>query len=154
MGRFIAADDLTPFAAIDSAKAEAMIADAEATALLVAPCLYDPAIIPETRAAVRAILRAAILRWEEAGNGSVSQQTAGPFSQSTDTRQVRKGMFWPSEIEQLQAICQPARTSGGAFSVIPARTTSAHLPWCDLAFGGTGCSCGTAIAGHPIYELG
>ena len=130
MGRFIAADDLTPFAAIDSAKAEAMIADAEAMALVVAPCLGEYGAVPNANAgaAVKAILRSAILRWHETGSGAVTQQTAGPFSQSTDTRQVRKGMFWPSEIEQLQAICQPARTSGGAFSVI--------------------------LAGHPIYELG
>lgn len=29
-----------------------------------------------------------------------------------------------------------------------------HLPWCALMFGATYCSCGTDIAGEPIYEVG
>ena len=27
-----------------------------------------------------------------------------------------------------------------------------HHPWCDLALGGTTCSCGAWLAGAPIYE--
>ena len=27
-----------------------------------------------------------------------------------------------------------------------------HLPWCNLNFGATYCSCGADIAGYPIYE--
>jgi hypothetical protein len=41
----------------------------------------------------------------------------------------------------------------GAFALdmVPSRTY--HLPWCALSMGATWCSCGTDIAGHPIYEL-
>jgi hypothetical protein len=40
-----------------------------------------------------------------------------------------------------------------AFGVqIAGCTTSAHLPWCNLAFGALCCSCGVDIAGEPIYE--
>lgn len=31
---------------------------------------------------------------------------------------------------------------------------SPHLPWCNLNFGATYCSCGVDIAGVPIYEAG
>lgn len=31
---------------------------------------------------------------------------------------------------------------------------SAHLPWCNLNFGATYCSCGVDIAGVPIFEAG
>ncbi len=39
MGIFLDAFDLQPFASIDAAKADAMIGDAEAMAVLVAPCI-------------------------------------------------------------------------------------------------------------------
>lgn len=42
----------------------------------------------------------------------------------------------------------------GAFAIDMLGVRSMHLPWCNLAFGANYCSCGTDIAGHPIYELG
>jgi hypothetical protein len=95
--------DLTPFATIDEAKAQAMIDDALALAARVAPCILTDTF--EYAAAAKAILRGAILRWNDSGSGALQAQTAGPFGQTLDTRQVRKGMFWPSEIEQLQELC-------------------------------------------------
>lgn len=106
MGQFIDPDDLVPFADIPAAKAAAMVADAEAKAVLTAPCIADLAADDPKRAAVRATLRAAILRWHDAGSGVVQQTQVGPFGQSIDTRQARKTMFWPSEIEELQGICR------------------------------------------------
>lgn len=103
MGTFIEAADLAPFATIDPAKANAMIADAEAMAVLVAPCLADEDFTQQ--AAAKAVLRGALLRWNEAGSGALQAQAAGPFSNTLDTRQERKAMFWPSEIEQLQGLC-------------------------------------------------
>ena len=100
----ITVDDLTPFAAdIPQAKAEAMIADALAMASRVAPCIADADFAyPD---AAKAILRGAILRWHEAGSGAFQSQTAGPFGVQVDTRQQRRSMFWPSEINDLQALC-------------------------------------------------
>lgn len=44
--------------------------------------------------------------------------------------------------------------TGGAFAIDTAPALCGpHLPWCSLTFGATYCSCGTDIAGHPIYEL-
>ena len=105
--------DLEPFATIDLAKAQAMIDDAEAMAVLAAPCITAPTFT--NAAAVRAILRGAVIRWNEAGSGALQAQSAGAFSQTLDTRQERRGMFWPSEIVQLQSLC--ANAQGGAYSV-------------------------------------
>ncbi len=110
---FLSPDDLTPFATIDPAKADAMIEDAEAMAVLAAPCITAVGFTHE--AAVRAILRGAILRWNEAGTGALQAQTAGPFGQTLDTRQERRGMFWPSEIVALQNLC--ATNQGNVYTV-------------------------------------
>lgn len=109
---FLTPEDLAPFATIDEAKALAMIEDAEAMATLVAPCIDTTGF--ENVAAARAILRGAVLRWNEAGSGALQAQTAGPFGQTLDTRQERRGMFWPSEILQLQNLCAD---TGGVYSV-------------------------------------
>ena len=111
---FLVPDDLSPFAEIPAAKAAAMIEDAEAQAAVVAPCITDLLDADPKRGAVKAILRRAVLRWHDAGSGALSSQQMGPFSQSVDTRQPQRGMFWPSEIEQLQGICS---TSSSAFTI-------------------------------------
>lgn len=114
MAVIITPEDIAPFADIDPAKLEAMIADAVAMAVRVAPCLEttdDLGVL----AAAKAIIRGAVLRWNDAGSGAVTQQTAGVFSQSIDTTKARRGMYWPSEINDLQGLC---RTSGaGAFMI-------------------------------------
>lgn len=28
-----------------------------------------------------------------------------------------------------------------------------HVPWCDLGVGGSTCSCGAWLAGHPLWEV-
>lgn len=106
---FLTTDDLAPFAPIADDKAEAMIEDAEAQAVLVAPCITSLAPNDPKYAAVRAILRGAVLRWNDAGSGGVTtnQRMSGPYSemQVIDNTKQRRGAFWPSEIEQLQRIC-------------------------------------------------
>lgn len=161
MGQFIESFDLMPFADIEPEKALAMIDDAEATAILAAPCLATITTAPvgETPdalalrtakiAAIKAILRGAILRWNDAGSGAMQSQTVGPFGQTLDTRIQRRGMFWPSELDQLQSMCS---SESGAFSIDTLGCDSIHQPWCSLAFGATYCSCGADIAGWPLYE--
>ena len=126
---FLTPADLAPFATIDEAKAEAMIADAEAMAALAAPCVVEPEFQADANlsGALVAILRGAIIRWNEAGAGAVTQQGAGPFQQTIDTRNPRKGMFWPSEIDQLRDLCKSfrGRTSSRAFEL---DTTPADAP--------------------------
>lgn len=112
MGTFLDVSDLSPFAEIEPAKAEAMIEDAEAMALLAAPCIAADGFAFGT--AVKAILRGAVLRWNDSGSGALQSQQAGPFGQTLDTRQERRGMFWPSEIVALQSLC--ADSQGGVYS--------------------------------------
>lgn len=153
----ISVSDLTPFATIDQAKATAMVEDAIAQAVIYAPGLSDITVLSAVQiSAAKAILRAAILRWNEVGDGGVTTvtQTAGQYSasQTNDTRQQRRGVFWPSEVSALQAIC---KTSKAPFSLdMGACYGYTHAPWCDLMLGGTTCSCGASIAGVPIYEGG
>lgn len=163
MGTFIDVTDLEPFADIAEAKAEGMIEDAEAQAVLTAPCLPGLADAPPDEspedaakreaklAAVKSILRAAILRWNEAGTGAIQTQAAGPFSTAVQF-QARRSMFWPTEIEQLQSICA-TEDKAKAFSVDTIPGGTGHLPWCSLAMGATYCSCGADIAGYPIYGV-
>lgn len=145
--------DLTPFAAdIDQAKAEAMIADALALAARVAPCISEETFA--YGAAAKAILRGAVLRWHEAGSGALQSETAGTYSYSVDNRQTRRGMFWPSEIEQLQALCSNGEQSG-AFAIDTVSTGGAlHADICSLNFGALYCSCGAVLTqGAPLYEV-
>lgn len=161
---YLEPSDLEMFADIDEAKAQAMIDDAEASAVMVAPCLADPAFMadPAMRAAVKAILRGAVLRWNDAGSGALSAhtQTAGPFSnaETYDTRQQRRGMFWPSEIAQLQELCgRFAGSKAGAFTVdtLSHLGHGVHADVCSIRWGAS-CSCGSIINSHehPLYEGG
>ena len=153
MAAFIIVDDLLAFAPdIDLVKAQGMVEDASALAVLAAPCLdVDPTTLTlAAQGALKAILRGAILRWNEAGTGALSAQTAGPFGQTIDTRQPRRGMFWPSEIKQLRDIC--GGIASGAFSVDTVGVGyGIHADTCALNFGALYCSCGVDIAGYPLF---
>ncbi len=94
------------------------VAGANAKAARVAPCLAsdDPEPSADQLAEAQLILVGAVRRWAEAGAGALSQQQAGPFGMSVDTRQRTGYSLWPSEIEGLQTICQ-AGTAGKAFEV-------------------------------------
>ena len=87
---------------IDPVRAQAMIDDAMAMAALAAPCIKSEEF--GNPAAVKAILRSAILRWNDAGNGAVVQEQAGPFQHTIDTRQARRSMFWASEVDAFLKI--------------------------------------------------
>lgn len=107
--------DLAPFATIETAKAQAMIDDAMALAARVAPCIILSTF--EHDAAAKAVLRGAVLRWNDSGSGAFQHKQVGPFGESYDTRQQRRGMFWPSEIKQLQELCLDGDPSSQAFGV-------------------------------------
>lgn len=109
--------DLAPFVdGIDERKAEAMIRStiAMASAPWIAPCIVDDDFAYPEQA--KAILVGAILRWNDAGSGAITQLSAGSFQQTVDNRSERKRMFWPSEITDLQRLCGTART-GRAFTI-------------------------------------
>lgn len=153
---FLTVHDITLFAEIEEGKAAQMIVDAEAMAVLAAPCLIDEDTeLSETQsAAVKAILRGAIIRWHEAGSGALKQEAVGPYSATYDNRQVRRGMFWPSEITQLQDICG-GRSASGAFGIDTVGTTTNHAEICAVNFGALYCSCGADLTNYmyPLYEV-
>lgn len=155
---YIAPSDLVPFAEIDAEKAYAMVEDAEAQAVLAAPCLADDGDLSSHQvAAVKAILRGAILRWNDSGSGAYQQQTAGPFSVAYDTRQARRSLFWPSEIEQLQSICTSLAGGGGAAFAIDTAGCAGirHDLACTINFGGSYCSCGADLTlADPLWGEG
>ena len=149
--------DLTPFAPdLSATKAVPMIEDALAMAGLVAPCILDENLPESKQDAAKAVIRGAILRWHEAGTGAVSQQSAGQYSQTIDTRQPRRAMFWPSEIEMLQKICSDNSTGGGAWSYDTfGMCAIQHADVCSVNFGANYCSCGAILTGFaPLWEGG
>lgn len=112
---------------------------------------------PDQLAEAKLILVGAVRRWAETGSGAFQSQTAGPFGVTVDTRQRTGYNLWPSEIEQLQAVCSDGTDgSSKAFSITPDGSSSSHMPWCSLAFGATYCSCGADLTGYeyPLYEGG
>lgn len=149
MGDFINVSDLTPFdPTIDEAKANAMIEDAEAMAKRLAPCITGDTFTEQ--AAVKAILRGAILRWNDAGTAGGSTNQAGEF---VLTVAARRSLFWPSEIEQLKGLCASSG-AGKAFAVDTApRLWGIHALACAITFGALYCSCGADLTlGLPLYE--
>ncbi|UNX54086.1 hypothetical protein MF406_14210 [Georgenia sp. TF02-10] len=117
MGRFVEPRDLAPYADIPEAKALAMIEDAEAEAILAAPCITALAPEDPKRDAIRALLRQAIPRRHGADTRVVTQVGAGPFQKSVEPQRgdgAPKGsFFWPSEVKRLQILC----ASSGAYTV-------------------------------------
>lgn len=112
--------------AIQSAElVDAMVDGANAKASRVAPCLTwadededHPAPSADQLAEAKLVLIGAVKRWVEVGAGALSQQNAGPFGMTVDTRQRSGFNLWPSEIEGLQEICRSTTASGGrAFEI-------------------------------------
>lgn len=150
--------DLQLFAEIDDAKAQAMVDTALARAARVAPCIRDDTLSADHSEAAKGVIRDAILRWNDGGSGALATRTVGAVSEGYDTRQQRRSLFWPSEIEELQAICAEHRgdEASGAYSVDTIPTTGAivHADICALNFGADYCSCGAVLTGlYPLYEV-
>ena len=151
MGQFIQWAEVPGFSDADDWRVD----DAEAMAVLAAPCLATGLLTNAQSAQLKAVLRQALMRWKDAGSGALASQTAGPFGQVIDTRQERRGMFWPSELDQLRSICGTASTgaTSGTASTLPDAATAIHSEACSLAFGATYCSCGADLAGVPLFGV-
>jgi hypothetical protein len=153
MGEYLSAFDLPPETGQQiGLSPEDMIVDAEALAMLAAPCLADPSALTEAQfAAAKALLRGAVMRWSDTGTGVRQTEAAGTLSQTTDTTMSRRGMFWPSEITSLQAICSDGE-SGKAFAVDTISGSTIHAAICAASLGANWCSCGADLAGAPLWE--
>lgn len=157
MGRFVQPDDLAPWATIPDQMAGALIADAEAQAIHVAPCLATATLDADQQAFVLSILRSAIIRRWKRDNDDGKQVTIGQVSVGAGDTSHPGRILWDSEIRQLQALC--ARLSGGgrgAYTIdsgLYRAMPSGHRPWCDVMFGRGACSCGADLTGgDPLWE--
>lgn len=161
MAEFIMVDDL-PIAIQSVELVDAMVAGANAKASRVAPCLVTAQAAPsptpgqvDALAEAKLVLIGAVKRWSEAGSGALQSQSAGIFAQTVDTRQRGGYNLWPSEINDLQAICKglSATPSRQAFSVDTAGAYgTVHAEACSLALGALYCDCGADLAGFPLFE--
>ena len=113
---------------------------------------------PDLEATVIDVVAAMVTRVfrNQAGHRSVSgQETTGQFSGSNT---ITFGGENPGALglldEERDALRPPDAPRGGQAFGIGVLSASAvdHLPWCSLWFTGKWCSCGTDIAGRPIYE--
>ncbi|MCV7317259.1 MULTISPECIES: hypothetical protein [Mycobacteriaceae] len=138
----ITPSDLEPFADIEHDKAQAMCDDGLALAKSVAPCLKADDLDADTAAAAKAVLRGAILRRNDAGNGAIVEQVAGPFGQTIDTRHARRPLLWPSEIEALQKLCRDLRGLSGAWDYDVTPEWNPHVNGCTWQTTGDDCTCG------------
>lgn len=59
-------------------------------------------------------------------------------------------------LDEWWALLTPAETRTRAFSIRPSGGSGVHMPWCNLAFGATYCSCGADLTNfeYPLYEGG
>lgn len=87
---------------------------------------------------------------DELDGMSSMQETTGGVSRSWSPSNPN-GDFYLAKAERQALGCGKGKAFGVQIGCAP---MSGHLPWCNLTFGATWCSCGTDIAGHPIYELG
>lgn len=153
MAEIITASDL-PDDIASHAMAATWVDGANARASRVAPCLADddPAPTDDQLAEARLVLIGAVMRWSQAGSGALQSENIGPLGYTVDTRQRGGFNLWPSEINQLQDICNNgAQASAYSFDTVPCGPY--HSPICSIYFGSEDCSCGASIACQPIYEL-
>lgn len=95
---------------------------------------------------VRQAVAAHVKRPDDATQVTISVDDAN----SSRTYRSSKGRV--EIINDWWALLAPTDTTGTAFSITPHAAGSSHLAWCSLYFGATYCSCGTDIAGYPIFE--
>lgn len=107
---------------------------------------------PKTR---RRIVCSVVKRSMEAGAADTAgfesiQAGTGPFQYGGKVSNP-SGDFYLTKQEK-KALGAGAQKAFGV--QVAGQTVSNHLPWCNLMFGATYCSCGADIAGEPIYEGG
>lgn len=121
MGTYISPSDLTEsLPGVSPARIAELVDDAEAFAVLFAPGIRTVAFKadPGKMAAVKAILRRAIRYSARSEDGAVSQQTAGQFSMTVDSRTYASSVFFSQEQRNaLATISRPPLIQRPAYSV-------------------------------------
>lgn len=81
-------------------------------------------------------------------------QVTVSIDDASSSRTYQSGKGRVTILDEWWTLLGLTESNGGAYSVDTVGTRSSHLPWCALAFGALYCSCGTDIAGRPIFEAG
>lgn len=133
------------------AHAGVLLEDASQFILDVIPSAVDASTSTRRRIVCAVVRRSMEAQASDSSGLEQFQTTTGPFSMGGRPANPH-GDFYLTSMEKR------ALGSGKqkAFSVEvgPTASRSRHLPWCNLNFGALYCSCGTDIAGEPIYETG
>lgn len=79
-------------------------------------------------------------------------QVAVSVDDGSVSRTYRSSKGRVSILDEWWALLAPLKKKR-AFSIDTLPQWSQHLPWCSLSLGANFCSCGTDIAGSPIYEV-
>lgn len=118
MGTYLQPADLAPYANIPADKAAALIEDAEVFAIMAAPPLANPgSLTTGQRAAVRTILRRAVVREADSGTRAKVQETAGPFAYTMDTRRPASVSFLTGDEEDALRVVVGIGRSTVAYTV-------------------------------------
>jgi hypothetical protein len=116
--------------------------------LLITARLGDPALLDQNK--VDYVVREAVVSHIKHPDDATQVSVSVDNGSVAKTYRTARGRI--TILDEWWELLSP-KASSGAFSIIPGKSCSAHLPWCDLMFGGTTCSCGVSIAGYPIYEV-
>lgn len=157
---FATPDDLAarwrPLTEVEIAQAIVLLEDASArirvefpdvdARIAAVPQELDPAI---PRMIVCAMVKRSMLAPSDQGAAASVQQSAGPYSQSTTFANPTGDLYLTSgERRMLKGSPQQAFTVS-----MSSHSGRAHAISCSLRFGATYCSCGSDIAGFPIYGV-
>lgn len=113
---YLVPGDLSPLTDASLEQLQIVIDDLEAAAVFAATCLANPERLSAAQTgAVKAMLRTAAMRWVDRVRSTDRMLVAGPFSAGPvpGASETRRTLWWPSEIEQLQAICSGQDQSRG-----------------------------------------
>lgn len=158
---FATPDDLAarwrPLTEAESAQALVLLEDASArirvefpdvdARIAAVPQELDPAI---PRMIVCAMVKRSMLAGTDQAVAASIQQTAGPYSQSTTYANPTGDLYLTSgERRMLKGSPQQAFT----VSMSSGPEIGTHAISCSLRFGATYCSCGSVLAGFPIYGV-
>lgn len=133
------------------AEAVATVALQDASQFILDICPGAATASPSTRRRVVCAVVRRAMGIPDGGEGMESMtQGAGPFQQTWKVSNP-DGNYYLNKQEKIALGCGKSKAFGAQIAFRP---DGVHLPWCSLNFGATYCSCGTDIAGEPIYEGG
>ena len=132
------------------AHADVLLADASQLIVDTVPGAENAPAASLRRVACAMVKRAISVPDEFEGVSQVSHTVGGTSLSLTPANGTADLYLSKAERLALRAGSGSSRAYGVQVSDYGAR--SRHLPWCNLMWGALYCSCGTDIAGRPIFE--